>query len=347
MAYGVSFTIHHSPFTINKMALFSDINDLKTHIGGAYTAFVKLASVAPFFEDAVNDHILPRIDSQTVDLLRGADLVGKRAIAAGIFKSSVAWFGVNDYMAFGGVVMTENGLMRIETDTYKTAFKYQDARYESRAIVKAWSNFDLLLKILFENPTDFPDYAASDEAALNLSHFLNFTHDFRVAGTPVPDRYTLESLFPYISDIETFMVVPFLGETLHNSLLSKLYSNSETDLAKKQAEMSLVKLLRQGIAGMTYHLATIGNVIEFKGSRVLVRETSRDDAFDRTKTPSFDLLTANYNQKRDFANRYFQRAEMFIRDNAAYFPEWVGFTEGVDVNVLTDAEKMNVRLKML
>jgi hypothetical protein len=305
--------------------LFTDINDLKTHIGGTYTASVKLASIAPFFEDAVNHQILPRLGAETVDILRGSNLHGKTLVASGLMKSAVAWFGVYEYAQIGNVAFTENGLQRFENESYKSAFKYQETGFRNTAIVKAWSNFELLLQILFENPTDFPEYANSPEAALNMSHFLNFTNDFRWARCTVPDRFTLESLLPYISDIETFMVAPFLGETLNNLLLSKLYVNDEPNPAKKQTQLALIRLLQQGIAQFAYHLATVGNVIEFRGNRVLVRETSRDDDYDNTKPPAFDLISANFNQKRDWANRYFQRAEGFIRDNQAVFGDWQGF----------------------
>lgn len=343
------FIFHFSFFIFhfNKMALFSDINDLKTHIGGTYTASVKLASIAPFIEDAVRDNIEPRIGSETVDILRGDNLAGKQAIAAGVFKSAVAWFAVADYLAFGSVVMTENGLMRVETDTYKTVFKYQDTRFDKNAVRKAYSNLEFLLKILSENGSDFIAYTGSDEKALNTSHFLNFTTDFRNCESRVPDRLTLESLLPYISDIETFMVEPFLGDTLYMHLKGRQYVSDETNLTKFHAEKILIKLLRQGIAAFTFHLATVGNVIQFDGNRVIVKERQGNDDFEVSKTPSFDLLTANFNQKRDYARRYFQRAEMFMRDNAAYFTDWVGFTEGVDEGVPMEKPFTVNRLKSM
>lgn len=330
------------------MALFNDINAFKTHVGGAYSSSVKIESITSFINDAVL-LVSERIGKETADLLMGNDLTGKKAIAAGLFKSAVAWFTVNDYHSFDGVVKTENGLMRVETDTHKSAFKYQDTRYESKAIVKAYSNLELLFKILFENPTDFTEYRDSPERALNMSHYLNFTNDFRWARCIVPDRFTLESLLPYISDIETFMVAPFLGETLNNSLMSKLYANDEPNPAKKQAQLALIRLLQQGIAQFAYHLAVVGNVIEFQGNRVFVREKVGNDDYSTQKTPSFDILTATYNQKRDWANRYFQRAEGFIRDNEAVFGDWQGFevVEEETPTFETVFENAHKRLKSL
>jgi hypothetical protein len=327
------------------MPLFFDINELKTHIGGTINKSLQLQSILPFLDQALAEYVVGKIGMETVEELSAPNLTGAKKMAQGLMKSAVAWLGVYEYSTVGNVQFTEGGIQRTESDTMKSAFKYQEAGFRKTALKNGWLNIEQLLFFLLDKPTEFVKYHQSHEKTLNTCHFLNFTTDFAKAQCRVPERYTYEALLPYISDVETFCIVDFLGTKLSTILKAKQYKTAETDIS--EAEKQLITYLRKGIAEMTYHLATVGNLIEYSGNRVITRETNRDDDTDLTKNPSMEILSANYNQRRQWADRYFRLAEFVIRENADKFADWQGFvtdTEGVAETILSTT---NNRLKSL
>jgi hypothetical protein len=330
------------------MALFANIDELKTHTGGAVSKTVKVESLLPFIDQAISDYIMPKIGADTIQELTAATS-GISKVAQGLMKSAVAWFAIFEYSTIGNVQFTEGGIMRSESDSFKSAFRYQETAYRRSALKNAWSNLEQLLQLLLDKPTDFEAYHASFEKELNTVHLLNFTTDFARAQCRTPERYTYEALLPYIADVETFCVTDFLGLTLFERLRNKQYSivtdlMIPEDIAVLKQERQLTAYLRKGIAEMVYHLATVGNLIVYEGSRVISRETARDDDYDQTKTPTMDIISASFNQRRQWADRYFRLAEAYIQDNPLVFPEWIGFA---DVTTPEINPYDNYRLKML
>lgn len=333
------------------MPLFATIQEVKTHLGGAVSASVKIESITPFFETAVSNYISPKIGEETVTILRGGNLTGVKLAAQGLMKSAVAWFAIYEYSTVGNVQFTEGGIQRSESDSLKSAFKYQENSYRRTALKNAWSNVELLLQLLLDKPSEFTEYHASVEKALNNAYLLNFTTDFAKARCRTPERYTYEALLPYVADVDTFCIMDFLGDALYSRLKTKQYVKEDIGWTNEQKatfqkEQQLIAYLRKGIAEMVYHLATIGNLIEYTGNRVITRETYLNDDVNKTANPPTDVFTATYNQRREWADKYFRLAECYITDHKTTFEEWIGFIPTPEPPATTQNDSNN-RLKSL
>lgn len=334
------------------MPLFANINDLKIHLGGAISKTIELVNLQPFIDKALYEQVLPKVSAAQYEAFtaNNVTLTGNKLVAFGLLKNAVAWFALHEYSTVGNVMMTEGGLMRMETETMKTSFKYQEYEFRAQCLRTAWFNVDLLLSYLLKSSTDFQAYHDSDEKKRNTIHLLNAPQDFRNCEARVPDRITFEALLPYIADVEEFCVRDFLGQTLWDTLHAAQFTpNGNAETAAKQKQ--LTNYLRKGIVEFVFHLAAVGNIITYKGSSVVVTETYLSDAANKSAPPPMPLLAAEVKQRRDWADRYFARAESYIRDNATTFSSWQGFTEEAETtpqsDFFTQAADRSNRLKSL
>lgn len=326
------------------MALFTNITDLKNYLGGAVTKTLDLQSIAPTLDMAAAQYVVPKIGEATFAFLQtpleaDADTttVQKTAIGLKLLKTTVAWFGLHEYASIGNVMFGESGLHRLETDSHKSAFKYQEFEFRAQTLRTAWFNLETLLKFLETDPSVFEMYHSSHERERNMAHLLNFATDFQASHSRWIHRVTYEALLPYIADVEEFCVRDFLGQSLFDELREKLYAD---DAPRKMRD--LTRLLQRGIADFALYLALLGNIIQFKGAQVVLVETQRDEGSTQQLTPSMDILAASMNQKREWSDRYFIRAEAFIRDNRETFDTWIGFQASELPDIEAVREKSNL-----
>ena len=316
--------------------LFANISDVKLHIGGTVNKNLSLDAMKVFLSSASETFIIPKIGRAQFDFLvqdtPSPALTAKQLIALGVLKSAIAWFAIYEYVQVGDVQLSDAGLVRVEGEHTRTAYKYQTQNYRRNCLRQGWQQIEQLLEIFDQNASDFTLYEASEECANNNRHLLRYAKDFERCSSRRLDRVTYEFLLSYIEDVEEFWVRENLGAALWTRLLAKAY-----DTSANAYEKQIIRLLRKGVADFSQSTELVGSLLQVTEGRTVITEKSRDDDSFNEAAPRADLLNATFNQKRNWAEKYFARANDYLRANPSVFPEWQGFLPlPVEINETDD-----------
>jgi hypothetical protein len=120
------------------------------------------------------------------------------------------------------VQVNQNGIRRLEDETSRTAYQYQETNWKSSKLKIGLGQIDDLGDWLDENLDDFPTYAGSVEYTANKEYFLfsagKFSEHFNINRS----RWTFNALKPFMKRIQNHEIKAAIGETKFNELLAEI-----------------------------------------------------------------------------------------------------------------------------
>lgn len=302
--------------------LFTDISDFQTAVGGAVNHSFSLDSLDPFFRIAHERHIEDWLGSDLLDDLALAvesnDLSPAQLELLPRYQRALAWLALYEYHPHAAVQFSEAGLMRVETDSHKTAYKYQEAAKLQSTLVNGYEALEKLIIFLDNNRNSYPEWENAPGFDRHHAVLLHTAALFRIAQNKKITRQVFDQVRPVIEDVEQFAIVPLIGQAQYDALLESRRSGFYASIEKEQ---KIIYILQRAIAHFTLENAIRQNLVQFTGDAVVQKELP--DALPATRTASDAAVSLRLLFHDDTGNRFLKQAKAYLDarlDDPAFSP---------------------------
>lgn len=302
--------------------LFDTINELKQYVGGGANLSVELDSLEPALQRA-KGRILTYLDAAVFDDLVAAPNAAQTALLPYV-QRPLALLTMYEYAHVGGIQFSESGMMRMETETMKSAYKYQETEYKDWMLRAGYQAIEDMLIFLQANVDDYPQWDAGKDMHNNL--LLNTAQLTQQYYSRNIDRWTWEHMRAAIEDVEQFAIVDTIGQTQFDDLT---LGRSQGDLTAK--ETKVIKLLQKATAHLAIDEAVARNYVRMQGGSVVQMEQDKEhsgSASAKTATP--EGVNLKVNRAESHGNRYLNQARQYLDDNTDDFPLYAAYRTALE-----------------
>lgn len=202
--------------------------------------------------------------------------------------------------------LTDAGLQRQDSDTFKQAYRYQEKLVKQNYRNKGLNALDAIIEFLQVRETDFPEWKESE---LSICRRLSIVR----TASEVNDVYYIENsniiflrLLPEIKNFEQLELVKVIGQELYNifkmSLLNgwQYINNDESLMLVEQFRLECGRfIIAKAMASL---FRTTGSLTD----RGLYFDSQRNSSVDPNES-----VPANSTQSHEFASMMEQRAKRY------------------------------------
>lgn len=304
------------------MKFFNETEDLKEFVGGAVNTSLRIASIRPSIKTAYRKHLTRYIPADLLTRLLAEapapTLNTAETAAKEMLLEAVGYLGVYEYSYVGAMQFSENGAVRVESDSHKTAYKYQTQEHRAAMLAAGLAGLELLIVHLRNNRDSILTYKDSIEEADAFSRIVNLAKDFRRAYSTVIDRVAFESLLSVIEDVETFALIPQVGLAFYQEMQQTILGTEENADEKRQ----VLRLMQRVVCNFAIDEGLRRNLVQLSGSRVVVRELLGDQGSEKQGIPTEKKLGITISQAELTANRYVHELHSYLAANEDKFPTY-------------------------
>ena len=266
--------------------LYADFADFKQYVGGRINTSMEITSLESTIYETARLHIVPALSlSQYEALVAASSPTSAQTALKPYVKRALAVLTMFEWSKVGGIEVGESGIHRVETETRKAAFRYQEKAYQQDAREKGYECLEVMLKFLSDNASTYSAWAATDEAIAHRTALLNYGSTFRLMTDQKIDRYSFECLRPIISSVQTLGVEQQLPASFWTGFITRYVANTLTN-----PEKEVLKMMRKAIAHKALEEATAQHWVTIKAGRVYVTEEFGEQNQYNATTPSTSLL---------------------------------------------------------
>jgi hypothetical protein len=287
------------------MSLFNDITTLKTVTGGAISATMDYDSISPFFQIAHERHIESWLGTDLLTALEAGLAAGSPAAKwtalAPYYRRALGWLTMYEYLSFATVQLGESGLHRVETDSHKTAYKYQEKAIRETAIANGYEALEKLLIFLDANRTDYTQWPLAAGFALYHGVLLNTAAAFRMVSSKKLNRQVFEVVRGMVTEVEELAIVPIIGQAQYDALLTARKTGTWTD---ETLEKKIILLCQRIAAHFTLVTALRQHLVTLKGDAVVQLEADAEQSLPKEAMPGLAAVGIRLDSHDDTANRY-------------------------------------------
>lgn len=319
--------------------LFSTFAQFKAHVGGGISTSLELSSLAPVIADTAQRHLVPYLGADVyadlVDVWENNSANSQEEDLILKIQRPLALLTMYEYSKIGGIEFSEGGMHRNESDTRKSAYRYQEKQYSTYMLEKGYDALEEMLIFLEDHIGTYSDWAATEEAMAHLSPLLNYARDFRFLGNMQCDRYTFECLKPIIAEIESFGVQALLPQAFWT-----YYQGQHIDDDLTPEEVILRGRIRKAIVHKTLEEAQRQQWIQVLGGRVFLTEEFGEQSQVNKTSPTNSPAALHSIAHNVWADRHTSYWKKYICDNPEDFPLVFDEASGGD-NTDADAWHIN------
>jgi len=295
--------------------LFSTFADFKTYVSGRVNTSLKLESLEATIYETARRHITPWLGLEYYEyLVAGTSLSAEETALLPYIRRPLAILTMYEWSKVGAIEMGESGMHRVESDTRKSAYRYQEREYKDDALEKGYNALELMLKFLDMNKADFSTWAASAEGLAHRTPLLNYASDFRLLTLPDCDRYTFECIRPIIAEVQLFGIEKQLPAAFWEGLIERHLDGTITD-----AEIQLRTYIRQSIAHRSIEEAVKQRWVRIDKGRIAIHEDLGDQRNTNLTMPT-GTGSGLYLSHVVWSDRLTSLWQNYIRNNADDFP---------------------------
>lgn len=298
--------------------LFSTLDELKAHIGGAISQTVELTSLAPVIADTARRHLVPYLSLEVYTDLVAAHAGTPDTEQAALIpyvQRTLALLTMYEYGKVGGVEFSEGGIHRTETEQRKTAYRYQEKQYSEYMLQKGYDALEEMLRFLTDNVGDYIDWAVSDAAEYHYSPLLYYASEYRKLLNVQCDRYTFECLRPIIAEVESFAV-----ESLVPRAFWIAFKEAHIEDTLTSDEVALRTRMCKAIAHRTMQEAITQHWIQVVNGRIIVTEEFGEQSQVNRTAPIQGIGGMGHTAQQLWADRHTAYWRQYILDNPDEFP---------------------------
>lgn len=319
--------------------LIRDIATLKLFVEPSTK--VDFAAFKPSIGTAEDKYIIPCIGADTYELLDGkldnnAVLNDAETALLKHLRNAIAQFGMYLYSFRADVMVSDSGITRQETQSGKTAFKYQLLALRDSYLTAGFDALERALDYLERNSDDFATWEDSAEREEMNSLLIRLGADFNrhYSGIKHPQR-TYRAILSDIRNTEELTLLPMFGNT-YITLKSRQVSNSLTLLDKE-----LIRYLKTALCNYAFARAITKLQVRIDDGGITILGTGTDQSLnDDSKRigASKDQVAALIADCEKTAGGYIQLATDFLNANASavLYPDWFAAMDSgsshIDIN---------------
>ena len=291
--------------------LFTTISDLKTYVGGGANLSVELDSIAPIMHMAAIRHLIPYLGQATYDWLIAEYAEATPAAEATALlpyvQRPLALLSLYEYAAVAGVQLSEAGILRVETENMKTAYKYQETQYRDYMLHNGYEALEEMIKFLLANRADYALWDGSTAFRRCFATLVYYASDLRDLYAKYLSRYTFEIIRPCLTDVEQFVLVPMLGDSQYTRLLEGIQEDDLTD-----DELALLQICQRATAFFAVKEASARHWVRIEGYNVVQSERNADQALEKTMPASSEAMALRLRHDEIAGNRYITQLRSFL-----------------------------------
>lgn len=229
------------------------------------------------------------------------------------------------------VQLSDSGLQRVESDTNKTAYQYQNTAFAQANLREGEACTESLMSFLEENISKYPEWA-------NSAAFKKFKSLFIKTGSEFDDLYTSQT--PYrnyyavrtkMFDVEENNIRDLLGDVMFEELKS---IDADTSKSFSAQQLRLMVMIKKTIAYLTiaFAIPTLNVRIDAAGLSVMAlanysssdKENTRGGADDNARVELIKSCQAS-------ADIWIISIVKFLKKNKTDFSTWKGFDIAVPI----------------
>lgn len=154
------------------------------------------------------------------------------------------------------VIVNDNGILRQETNTEKTAYGGQVKRFRDTAGTRGYRAIDSFLAIMENYAQDYPEWQDSEYFALREGLMIRTAKEFEEAGESIKNSsLTFQALRPIIKEIQETNIKDLLPDEMYISLLEDPSDPDNSTLLKNYIRPAIAKLtIEQALTDMPVEL---------------------------------------------------------------------------------------------
>lgn len=121
------------------------------------------------------------------------------------------------------ILVSDTGINRQETDSEKTAYGGQIARFRQVAADRAFAAIDSFLRILETNAVEYPEWTSSQYFQEKKGLFLRSAIEFEAAGESIKrSSLTFQALRPIIRNVQELTIKEAMPAEMYDELLTQV-----------------------------------------------------------------------------------------------------------------------------
>lgn len=307
--------------------LFNDAPHFRSFIGAAGNVSLDLEDLGPNILVAAENHIIPKIgDDLWNNLLDtfAAPNANNEALLPYV-QRPLAMLSMYEYMNVGGFQVSGRGFHRVETDDLKTTFKYQENNYRDYMLHNGYEAIERLLKTLEANSANYTLWTGAPESKRNRAGFINYAAELRLLLSKRINRYVFETLWPILIEVETFAILPTIGEDFYNELKTAIEAKIITE-----DQQTIIYLIQRSIAHFGQEEAIRRHIVAMKGDAIVVQEKLEPQGLVRQGAPDGGKLRLVLRHHNEFANRHISKLKRYLDANRDTFSTYKAWIEAIE-----------------
>lgn len=298
--------------------IFTDKADLKAVLGGSINGSLQLDSIDPFIDVALDTHVLPFLPQTVIDEITGET---GDATRKGLLKTAVGFLAVYEYAPVGNVQFSESGLVRLETDNQKTAYKYQENAFRDQMMSIGQNALEKLIISVYNDRGTL--MTSGERLEYFENRFIWKSSDFRSLYSHYVSRNTFQVLRPLIEDVEKYAIENVIGKATADMLLSKSHDPAESD----NTFLTAIHFIKKAIVNLSIEEGLRRHYVELSGNKIIIRERGDSQSFEYERMVNPNAAGLVMRNDHIMGNRYINSLTAHLTTYSDSFPDWTVPTE--------------------
>ena len=286
-------------------------------------------SIVPHIKNAESDYLIPLIGTDMYNYIHaiyqytinhefdGSACDEKTELLIEIIQSALVhlafWIGYDVLNAH----ITDGGFKRIESDTVKGLYKYQEDNLKNYLKSCGFNQLDHLLGYLEANIEDFEDYKNSENYTQFKSMLVQTTDQFNETVFINKSRLTFLRVKAHMKIIEETEIKGLLGSAVYSYIKQEIIKDSPD-----QRVTDLLPMLRKPIIFLATALLMEESGADLTDKGLYFKSAKAVGVNSTEMTPSSDLrISVLVNRYRNYGKSYLDQLYSYLQDNNDTWPE--------------------------
>ena len=305
--------------------LFSSTLDFRSAVGGGANISIDLTNLAPTMQLTAQKYIIPYLGTALYNTLLTAvteDEVDNLSIPnkelLPFVKRALGYLTLAEYSRISGVMLTDNGLQRFESDTHKTAYARQELDYRKAMLEGGWDHLEQMIILLESDATAYENWHTNVMPDIRRD-FIYLASQLRLYYAGYVNRHTFEVLRPIFQEIDQHAIEPLLGSTFYAALKTKWRSKANLSAA----EQAVVNAIVPACAKFAISEAQRRLWVRNEGTDIVM--TDSGERTDPRQASTAAAVGEKIRHLREFAERQLSYARKVLNDHIDDLPTYKDF----------------------
>ena len=284
-------------------------------------------SFAPHIANAGRDYLIPVIGKAMYDELvefyeattpdHPTDVQLNTAELLNLVQSAVihlaCWIGFDLLNAH----ISDAGFKRLESDTIKSMFKYQEDSLKAYFRTNGFNAIDTVLSYLEDNISDFNEFKLSQEYAALKASFIPDTDSFNSIIFINRSRLTFMRMTQHMRLVEDTDIATILGPVAYAKVKDEMVKDAPAANVAK-----LIPYIQKPIAYLASAMLMEESGADLTDNGLYFTATMPRIGNDTQRQPSSpDRISALVTRNRNFGNAYLDQLRSYLVVNASDWPD--------------------------